>query len=52
MHLELADHPADHLDPADEAARLRRWAERLEGVGAGPAPDPADPGLADEGPVP
>ena len=42
LSVELSDHPADHLDPADEAARLRRWAERLESRGVEPALDPPD----------
>jgi hypothetical protein len=42
LSVELADHPADHLNPADEAARLRRWAERLESRGVEPALDPPD----------
>jgi len=52
VHVELADHPADHLDPADEAARLRRWAERLEGMGVDPALDPAGGSGPEGGSVP
>jgi hypothetical protein len=36
----LADHPAEHLEPAEEAQRLRRLAADLE---AEAARDPADP---------
>jgi hypothetical protein len=52
VSVALTDHPADHLDPADEAARLRRWAGRLEGTGVEDAPDPADPSTPEEGAVP
>ncbi|MGO9178236.1 MAG: hypothetical protein ACLQBX_04055 [Candidatus Limnocylindrales bacterium] len=52
VSVALADHPAEHLDPADEAARLRRWAERLEGTGVEDAPDPARPSTPEEGTVP
>jgi hypothetical protein len=42
VSVELADHPADHLGPADEAARLRRWAGRLETIDVDPPTDPTD----------
>jgi hypothetical protein len=41
LSVELADHPAEHLDPREEAARLRRWAGRLESIDLDSALDPA-----------
>ena len=49
VSVALPDHPADHLEPADEAARLRHWAARLEATGVDGVPDPADPLRGDEG---
>ena len=42
VSVELADHPAEHLDPREEARRLRRWAERLEAIDMVPQTDPTD----------
>jgi len=42
VSVELADHPAEHLDPHEEARRLRRWAERLEAIDVVPQTDPTD----------
>jgi hypothetical protein len=42
VSVELADHPAEHLDPREEAGRLRRWAERLEVLHVEPLTDPND----------
>jgi hypothetical protein len=36
LSVALSDHPAEHLDPLEEARRLRRWAERLETPDADP----------------
>jgi hypothetical protein len=52
VSVALADHPAEHLDAADEAARLRRWAERLEGMSVDPVLDLADPSTPEEGAIP
>jgi hypothetical protein len=42
VSVELADHPAEHLDPREEARRLRRWAGRLETIDVDPPTDPTD----------
>jgi hypothetical protein len=42
VRVELADHPAEHLDPREEARQLRRWAERLEAIDADSPTDPTD----------
>ena len=39
LTLTLADHPAEHLAPAEEARRLRQLAADLEDEGASDAPD-------------
>ena len=41
LTVTLADHPAEHLDPAEEAHRFRQLASDLE---AGTAADATDPG--------
>jgi hypothetical protein len=42
VSVEHADHPAEHLDPREEARRLRRWAARLEAIDVASPTDPAD----------
>jgi hypothetical protein len=42
VRVELADHPAEHLDPREEAKQLRRWAGRLEAIDVDPPTDPTD----------
>jgi hypothetical protein len=49
VSVALSDHPADHLDAADEAGRLRAWARRLDGNCGDPAFDPADASMRGEG---
>ena len=38
----LTKRPAEHLDPHEEARRLRRWAGRLEAIDLDPLTDPTD----------
>jgi hypothetical protein len=52
LSVALADHPAEHLDPLEEARRLRRWADRLETTDADPISDPPEASRPKRGRVP
>jgi hypothetical protein len=52
LSVALTDHPAEHLDPLEEARRLRRWAERLETTDADPISGPTEAPRPKRGTVP